>query len=153
MNPFLLKSCPIFGELSASESKKIGNIIWWHLIFGQKPCCLGSRQVDRRKVNIYYCRYVYVYVEKLLKRTFVVLSIYLFWQKVHFGLFDYNRITTLHPLSPLPVAIWQNQLAKEVLDFTFWHFCYLSNWNMCTLIRFSLKLQSDLNKRTFSLQI
>ena len=50
----LLKWRPIFDELSADGDTKFGNFIWLQLIFGQKPCFLGPRQVSKQKVNIHY---------------------------------------------------------------------------------------------------
>ena len=40
-------------QLSADGFTKFGNFIWWQLIFGQKSCFLGPRQLVRQEVNIH----------------------------------------------------------------------------------------------------
>ena len=48
-----------FCQLSSSDGvtldgdTKVDNFIWLQLVFGPKPCFLGSRQLAKQKVNIH----------------------------------------------------------------------------------------------------
>ena len=52
---FWHRKCPklaLFDEVSTDGDTNFGNFIWLQLIFGQKPCFLGPRQLV--KLNIHY---------------------------------------------------------------------------------------------------
>ena len=44
----------LFDDQSVDELTKYIDFIWMQLIFGQKPCFLGPRQLARQKVNMHY---------------------------------------------------------------------------------------------------